>query len=94
MGRWSRGMIPRLQRGDQEFESPPAHFKSFVNSFIVILALNRNEILFKVLFQFAGRWSRGMIPRSHRGDQEFESPPAHSIFIFIKLIFQIPITIQ
>ena len=24
-----------------------------------------------------GRWSRGMIPRSHRGDQEFESPPAH-----------------
>jgi hypothetical protein len=24
-GRWSRGMIPRLQRGDQEFESPPAH---------------------------------------------------------------------
>jgi hypothetical protein len=28
-GRWSRGMIPRLQRGDQEFESPPAHFNAF-----------------------------------------------------------------
>lgn len=24
-GRWSRGMIPRLQRGDHEFESRPAH---------------------------------------------------------------------
>ncbi len=31
MGRWSRGMIPRLQRGDQEFESPPAHLKSFTD---------------------------------------------------------------
>jgi hypothetical protein len=28
-GRWSRGMIPRLQRGDQEFESPPAHLYIF-----------------------------------------------------------------
>jgi hypothetical protein len=28
-------------------------------------------------FYIMGRWSRGMIPRSHRGDQEFESPPAH-----------------
>jgi hypothetical protein len=25
MGWWSRGMIPPLQGGDQEFKSPPAH---------------------------------------------------------------------
>ncbi len=31
-GRWSRGMIPRLQRGDQEFESPPAHLYAFFDS--------------------------------------------------------------
>ena len=28
LGRWSRGMIPRLQRGDHEFESRPAHCNS------------------------------------------------------------------
>ena len=32
-GRWSRGMIHRLQRGDQEFESPPAHLKVFFYDF-------------------------------------------------------------
>ena len=37
----------------------------------------------------SGRWSRGMIPRSHRGDQEFESPPAHSI-PFSKLFLKFP----
>ena len=47
VGRWSRGMIPRLQRGDQEFESPPAHFKPIIHLVIVILLLNKHEILIK-----------------------------------------------
>jgi hypothetical protein len=43
VGRWSRGMIPRLQRGDQEFESPPAHLKSFIN---ILKLLIFNDLLF------------------------------------------------
>ena len=43
MGRWSRGMIPRLQRGDQEFESPPAHFKYFYPVFIRYLKLGETS---------------------------------------------------
>ena len=34
-GWWSRGMIPPLQGGDQEFKSPPAHY------FISILFLSK-----------------------------------------------------
>ena len=40
-GRWSRGMIPRLQRGDQEFESPPAHFNLFSKLSYLILYLTK-----------------------------------------------------
>ena len=35
LGWWSRGMIPPLQGGDQEFKSPPAHY------FISILFLSK-----------------------------------------------------
>ena len=38
-GRWSRGMIPRLQRGDQEFESPPAHLDDFFTVYDILIQL-------------------------------------------------------
>ena len=51
MGRWSRGMIPRLQRGDQEFESPPAHlYYLYLASIYYLKILN----LFKTSLNLLG----------------------------------------
>ena len=37
LGWWSRGMIPPLQGGDQEFKSPPAHY--FISNSIFMMRL-------------------------------------------------------
>ncbi len=55
MGRWSRGMIPRLQRGDQEFESPPAHF---LNLYLIFVSLKKADKSFENLIK--SLWAGGL----------------------------------
>ena len=81
---WSRGMIPRLQRGDHEFESRRNHSIKFLIHFKNLFFLFKHFFIICMV-----PWSRGMIPRLQRGDHEFESRRNHLflLFNFILAIF-------
>ena len=55
MGWWSRGMIPPLQGGDQEFKSLPAHYNLLVLCYIFanfnVLFYVTNLTVLRIIFR-------------------------------------------